>query len=82
MRTTALIVAGLALVLLSGADASAFLSANTIDKVATYDKRGRLVRVTGPVACTRGDRIAIRAAVRQPANAAHARGRWSAPSTW
>jgi pimeloyl-ACP methyl ester carboxylesterase len=81
MRTTRLIVAVLGVVLLSGADASAFLAANTIDKVATFDKRGRLVRVTGPVACTRGERIAIRVAVRQPGNAARARGRWTGRCT-
>jgi pimeloyl-ACP methyl ester carboxylesterase len=76
MRTTALVVVGLGAVLLSGADASAFVSANTIDELATYRKPGRLVRVTGPIACTRGERVAIRVAVTHSATAARARSRW------
>ena len=75
MRTTPLVVVGLAVVLLSGAEAaSAFISANTIDERATYKERGRLVRVTGPITCTRGERVAIRVAVRQPATAARGAG--------
>jgi hypothetical protein len=62
-------------VLLFGAQAaSAFISANTIDELTTYRQGGGLVRVTGPIACTRGERVAIRVVVRQPATAA--RGRW------
>jgi pimeloyl-ACP methyl ester carboxylesterase len=77
MRATPLVAVGLAVVLLSGAEAgSAFISANTIDEHATYKERGTLVRVTGPIACTRGERISISVAVRQPATAAHARNRW------
>ena len=76
MRTTALVVVGLAVVLLSGVDASAFVSANTIDELATHHKRGGLVRVTGPIACTRGERVAIEVAVNQPGTAARARSRW------
>ena len=54
MRTTPVVIAGLAVVLLCGAEtASAYLSANTIDGRATYEKNGRLVRVSGPIACTR-----------------------------
>jgi hypothetical protein len=82
MRTTPLLVVGLAIALLFGANAaSAFISANTIDKHATYKQRGVLVRVTGPIVCTRGERVAIRAAVRQPATAARARGRWKGRCT-
>jgi pimeloyl-ACP methyl ester carboxylesterase len=82
MRPTPLVVAGLAVALLFGARAaSAFISANTIDGLATYTQDGRLVRVTGPIACTRGERIAIRAAIRQPATAALARGRWNGRCT-
>jgi pimeloyl-ACP methyl ester carboxylesterase len=77
MRTTPLVAVGLAVVLLSGAEAaSAFISANTIDEHATYTKDGTLLRVTGPIACTRGERISISVAVRQPATAARARSRW------
>jgi pimeloyl-ACP methyl ester carboxylesterase len=76
-RATLLLVVSLAALLLFGADpASAFVSANTIDEQATYRKDGRLLRVTGPVACTPGERVSIRVAVRQPATAARARGRW------
>ena len=82
MRTTALVVVGLAVVLLSGAEAaSAFLAANTIDERATYKKYGKLLRVTGPIACTRGERVAIRVAIRQPATAARARSRWQGRCT-
>ena len=72
----ALVVVGLAVVLLSGADASAFISGNTIDELATYKERGRVVRVTGPIACTRGERVAISVVVSQAQTAARARGRW------
>jgi alpha-beta hydrolase superfamily lysophospholipase len=76
-RGTLLLVVGLAALLLSGAEAaSAFISANTIDEHATYRRDGRLLRVTGPVRCTRGERVAIGVAVRQPATAARARSRW------
>ena len=77
MRTTPVVIAGLAVVLLCGAEtASAFLTANTIDGRATYEKNGRLVRVSGPIACTRGERISIRVTVRQPATAVRARSGW------
>jgi alpha-beta hydrolase superfamily lysophospholipase len=82
MRTTRAMVAGVAVVVLFGAEAAgAFLSANTIDGHATYNEGGRLVRVTGPIACTRGERVAVRVAVRQPATAARARGRWKGRCT-
>jgi pimeloyl-ACP methyl ester carboxylesterase len=82
MRTTPLVVVGLAVALLFGAEAaSAFITGNTIDGLATYRQGGRLVRVTGPIACTRGERIAIRVAVRQPATLARARGRWKGRCT-
>jgi pimeloyl-ACP methyl ester carboxylesterase len=80
MRTTPLLVVGLAVTLLFGAQsASAFITANTIDGRATYKERGRLVRVTGPIACTRGERIAIRVAVSQPAT--RAQSRWNGRCT-
>jgi pimeloyl-ACP methyl ester carboxylesterase len=73
---------GLAVALLSGAEAaSAFITANTIDEHATYTKHGSLLRTTGPIGCTRGERISIRASVTQPATAAHARGRWKGRCT-
>ena len=82
MRTTPLVVVGLAVVLLSGAEAaSAFIAANTIDERATYKKHGTLLRVSGPIACTRGERVAIRVAIRQPATAARARSRWKGRCT-
>jgi alpha-beta hydrolase superfamily lysophospholipase len=82
MRTTRAMAAGVAVVLLIGAEAAnAFLTANTIDGHATHKKRGSLVRVTGPIVCTRGERVAIKAAVRQSATAAHARSRWNGRCT-
>ena len=82
MRRTGLMALGLAVVLLFGAEAaSAFIAANTIDERATYEKHGRLLRVSGPIACTRGERVAIRVAVRQPATAARARNRWKGRCT-
>jgi pimeloyl-ACP methyl ester carboxylesterase len=77
MRTTPLVAVGLAVVVLSGAEAaSAYISANTIDELATHKNDGRLLRVTGPIACTRGERISIGVAVSQPATAARAQSRW------
>jgi dienelactone hydrolase len=79
---TALLAVGFALVLLSGADAaSAFISGNTIDQHATHAERGSLVRVTGPIACMRGERISIRVTVIQRATAARARNRWKTRCT-
>jgi pimeloyl-ACP methyl ester carboxylesterase len=77
MPTAPLVVVGLAVVVLTGAEAaSAFVSGNTIDEQATYGKDGGLLRVTGPIRCTRGERVSIRVAVSQPATAARARSRW------
>jgi alpha-beta hydrolase superfamily lysophospholipase len=82
MRTTPLLIVGFAIALLFGAEAaSAFISANTIDRHASYKEGGGLVRVTGPIICTRGERVAIRVAVRQPAPAASTRGRWKGRCT-
>ena len=81
MWIKALVVVGLAVLLLQGAGASAFLSANTIDELVTSRKHGRLVRVTGPIACTRGERVAIRVVVTQPLTAARARSRWKGRCT-
>ena len=82
MRRTALVVVGLAVALLTGAEAaSAFLSANTIDERAAYKAHGTLIRVTGPIACTRGERVSIAVVVRQPATAAQARDRWNSRCT-
>jgi pimeloyl-ACP methyl ester carboxylesterase len=73
---------GLVVVLLSGAEAaSAFIAANTIDEHAAYKKHGRLLRVSGPISCTSGERISIRVTVRQPATAARARERWKGRCT-
>jgi hypothetical protein len=38
---------------------------NTIDKQATYEQDGAQVRASGPIGCTRGERITIRVSVRQ-----------------
>ena len=82
MRTTPLALVGVAVVLLCGAEqASAIITANTIDEHATYTKHGKLLRVSGPIACTRGERNSIRVAIRQPATAARARSRWKGRCT-
>jgi hypothetical protein len=82
MRRTALLVVGLAVVLLSGAEpASAIITANTIDEQATYTRDGARARATGPIGCTRGERISIGVAVSQPATAARARNRWKGRCT-
>ena len=82
MRTTPLVVAGLAVVLLGGGEAAnAFIATNTIDELATHKKDGRLVRVTGPIGCTQGERVSITVGIRQPATAARARSRWKGRCT-
>ena len=82
MRTTPLALVGVAVVLLCGAEqASAIITANTIDEHATYTKHGKLLRVSRPIACTRGERNSIRVAIRQPATAARARSRWKGRCT-
>jgi hypothetical protein len=75
------VVAGLTVALLAGADAaSAVIATNTIDELATH-KDGSLVWVTGPIACTRGERISITVTIRQAAIGARARGRWKGRCT-
>jgi pimeloyl-ACP methyl ester carboxylesterase len=82
MRRTGPMALALVLAMLGGADtASAFITANTIDERATYTKHGSPLRVTGPIRCTRGERVAIRVAIRQPATAARARSRWQGRCT-
>ncbi len=79
---TCLLALGLGVAMLGGADAaSAFLSANTIDDLATHKARGKLVVVNGPIRCTRGERVSISVVVRQPATAARARNRWKGRCT-
>ena len=82
MRRTGVVAVGLALVVLSGAEAaSAIITANTIDERATYEKHGRLLRVSGPIECTRGERVSIRITVTQSATGARARNRWRSRCT-
>jgi hypothetical protein len=77
MRRTGLMVVGLAVAMLLGTDAaSAFITANTIDGQATYKDDGARVRVTGPIGCTRSERVSISVTVRQSASGARARGTW------
>jgi hypothetical protein len=49
---------------------------NTIDGHVTYEQDGAQVRSTGPIGCTRGERIAIRVSVSQAATGARARKSW------
>jgi hypothetical protein len=77
-RRAASIVA-LALCLAPAAHAG--VSLNTIDDHATHARNGAQVRASGPIGCTRHERITIRVRVRQPATDARARGRWTAACT-
>src|SRR5215470_5613255 len=70
-----------ALPLCAAPAAHAGVSLNTIDKHATYDQDGARVRVSGPIGCTRGERIAITIRVSQATTGARARGRWSGRCT-
>jgi hypothetical protein len=75
-------VLGLAVVMLFGADAaSGYLSGNTIDRYATYKDDGTRVRVTGPIGCTRGERVSIRVTVTQSATGTRARKVWKGRCT-
>lgn len=77
-----LIAVGLAIVLLTAAGAaSAFVSANTIDRQATLRADGERVRVTGPIGCSAGERVSIGVTVTQGATEAPARRRWTARCT-
>jgi hypothetical protein len=81
MRTP-LAIAGLAASLLCGADtASAYIAANTIDRHATYKRDGTRVRTTGPIGCTRGERVSITVTVTQAATVARARRSWTSRCT-
>jgi hypothetical protein len=79
MRTR-LAIAGLAASLLCGADAAgAYITNNSgnIDPHATYRQDGARVRATGPIGCTRGERVIIRVTVAQAATRARAREAWT-----
>ncbi|MDQ3721995.1 MAG: hypothetical protein M3376_02775 [Actinomycetota bacterium] len=77
MRKTGPMLVALAVVLLGGAGAAnAFVSANTIDRHATYKHDGAQVRATGPIGCTRGERMSISVTVTQSATRARARKTW------
>ena len=79
---TRLLVAAFAALTLWGADAaSAFVSANTIDGQATSTRDGARVRATGPIGCTRGERVSIRVTVTQSATGARARKTWTGRCT-
>jgi hypothetical protein len=82
MTTARLVVAVVVALTLSAADAtSAFVSANTSDSHATYGRGGARVRVTGPIGCTRGQRIPIHVTITQAASGAHGRQRWTGRCT-
>ena len=70
-----------ALLLTAAEPASAFISANTIDRHTTSTRAGAQLRVTGPIGCTPGERIAIAVTVTQPATGAQARKRWKGRCT-
>ena len=87
-RSPSIIVASVALcVALAGTAvcvapaAQAGVSLNTIDDHATHTRNGAQARASGPIGCTRHERITIRVRVRQPATGARARGIWTAACT-
>jgi hypothetical protein len=55
--------------------AFAGLSSNTIEPVAIVTDNGRHIIVTGPIACTEGERAYLRVTVTQRATGAEAEGR-------
>jgi predicted ester cyclase len=81
-RLASLAVACFAALALQGAQsASAGIALNTIDRHATYKQEGSQVRSTGPIGCTRGERITIRVTVSQAPTGARARGTWTGRCT-
>ena len=77
-----LLVACFVVLALCGAQAaSAGIALNTIDSHVTFKQRGALVRSTGPIGCTRGERIAISVRVSQHGTGARARQSWTARCT-
>jgi hypothetical protein len=81
-RKTCLSVAGFAALALCGAPgAQAGVALNTIDGHVTYTRGGALARSTGPIGCTRGERIAITVTVSQAATGARARASWAGRCT-
>jgi pimeloyl-ACP methyl ester carboxylesterase len=77
-----LLLCGLVAALIVGAEpATAFITGNTIDRDATYTKHGRLLRLSGPIGCTRGERVSIRITATQSATAARAGSRWRSRCT-
>ena len=76
MRTRLLVVGIAALTVGATVPAYGIIATNTIDRHATYAQQGAQVRVSGPIACTSGEWIALRATVRQTATHARASGRW------
>lgn len=55
--------------------AFARITANTIDPVAIVSENGRHILVTGPLACTAGERASLRVTVTQRSTGAVAEGR-------
>jgi hypothetical protein len=75
--TTRLLGVGVAALFLCAAQtAYPIIATNTIDRHVTYRSGGASVRVSGPIGCARGERIAIRVTVIQAASDALASGRW------
>jgi pimeloyl-ACP methyl ester carboxylesterase len=72
---------GGALLLCTASAAHAGIALNTIDRNVTHARDGAHVRATGPIGCTRGERIAITLRVSQAATGARARGRWAGRCT-
>jgi predicted ester cyclase len=70
-----------ALALCAAPGAQAGIALNTIDDRVTYREDGGHVRASGPIGCTRGERITIRVGISQAATGARARGSWTARCT-
>ena len=76
-----LVVCFVVLALCGAQAASAGIALNTIDSHVTQKQRGALVRSTGPIGCTRGERITISVRVSQRETGARARQSWTARCT-
>ena len=81
MKARLLVVGVSALALCAAQAVEAGVSFNTIDEHATYTQDGARVRASGPIGCTRGERITIRVSISQAATEARARGSWKGRCT-
>lgn len=73
-RLSFVLALGAILVLLLAQTTSAAISRNTITPEAEISKNGRFISVTGPIECSDGDSLKVRATVTQASTGAIAEG--------